>query len=426
MAHRSRVRLVLVPLLTALLAALMQPALAAQVPPGSGVRMASALTSPAGGGGVTIVDPVTGTLTPVVGLSANGKEALAGLIDPSNGRIILGLGGIPTVGGILRVELSGAAVDDEALLVDLGGASIIDIALDRDGNYVVLATGLGLLSVSRQTLQVTTIDTNHYPGFMDALAVDPETNRCWVVTGRSSLFVDEDNVLIEYDLDDGPGAGAVLASLASNGYLNSPWGLAFDGQDTLYIGGTCIPFCTAEHLVRYTLSTGTLTNVVPGPTGAMIAGVHVDLVTGDLHIVENSFSGNWLVFDPDAGVVTSVVTFPPVEQYVSALDLNDWIDRTALFPRHISSSASTLVEMAAHGLPGELGFLAVVKLDGAPIAPLILGIGPMDSGGYFTFSATAPPGLLAAGMSFTILSARQDLTTRKFTLGSLAELSVGP
>jgi hypothetical protein len=69
MAHRSRFSVVAVPLLTALLAALMQPALAAQVPPGSGVRMASALTSPAGGGGVTIVDPVTGTVTSVVGLT---------------------------------------------------------------------------------------------------------------------------------------------------------------------------------------------------------------------------------------------------------------------------------------------------------------------------------------------------------------------
>jgi hypothetical protein len=315
-------------------------------------------------------------------------------------------------------------VSGETVLVDLGNPDVQDLALDRDGNYVAVQSGQ-LAIVSRQTGQVTTFDTDHYEGEMTALAVDAETNRCWVATTTTTAF--EDNVLIEYDLDDGPGPGVLLASLSFNGHMNFINGLAYDGTDSLYLGGN--DFFDAPRLLRYTLSTGQITDVAPALPEISIAGVHVDLRTGELHFAETAaplFPASWYVVDPEVGVATPVATWAPAQEYARALDLNDWIDRTALFPRHASASASTLVEMSAHGLPGELGYLAVVAINGSPIAPLIVGTGFMNSGGYYALSATLSPGMLPAGLSFTLISARRDLTTGHVTIGTQAELSVGP
>ena len=424
MAHRSRLDVALVLLVVTLTAALMQRPLAAQVPPGQGVRMAATYGLPAGAGGVAIVDPVTGSITPVVDLSADAKQAFAGLIDPSNGRLVLGGGGPPSAAGKIRtVRLTGAVVTGETVLTDIG-PDVQDLALDRDGNYVAL-DGVRLLVVSRQTGQITTIDTDQYPGTPLALAVDPETNRCWVATSTGTAF--EDNVLLEYDLDNGPGPGSVLASLQFDNHLALPEGLAYDGQDGVYICGA--DFFSAPSLVRYSLSSGSITTAAPFVAGTAIAGVHVDLRNGHVHWAERAptlLSAKWGVIDPAVGAANPVASFPPTQEYARANDVNDWIDRTTLYPRHASASTSTLIEMAAHGLPGELGYLAVIEVNGAPIAPLIVGAGSMNSGGYFSLAATVPPGLLPAGLSFTILSARKNLTTGHFTLGTTAELSVGP
>lgn len=81
--------------------------------------------------------------------------------------------------------------------------------------------------------------------------------------------------------------------------------------------------------------------------------------------------------------------------------------------------------MAAHGLPGEVAFLAVTEVFGVPISPLILGSGPVDAGGLYALALDVPAGSFSPGL-LTIGSARLDLFSGAITLGTEAAVEVVP
>lgn len=82
--------------------------------------------------------------------------------------------------------------------------------------------------------------------------------------------------------------------------------------------------------------------------------------------------------------------------------------------------------MAAHGLPGEVAFLAVTEVFGVPISPLILGSGPVDAGGLYALALDVPAGSFSPGLQLTIGSARLDLFSGAITLGTEAAVEVVP
>ncbi len=396
---------------------LLASSLAAQVPVGHGVRFSKTSPSPTGNG-VVLVDLATGALTPVSGLSADAQEAYSGGFDPVTGRLIVGGGGTPGAAGTLRVvQLAGTAAAAEIVIADLGDADVLDLAIDRDGGVMAIESGR-LVHVERHVGTITPWDVDAYPGKMSAVATDRATNRCWVATSTSTAF--EDNVLIEYDLDAGPGPGTVIASLSFTGLPTEIDGLDYDGLDRLYLGGFDFLF---DPLYAYSLSGGTFTPITAG--SLTLSGLHVDRRTGDVHVatrVPTLFSAEWLLVDPAIGVPATLATFPPANEIARALKVNDLIDRTEVFPRRFSAAAATLVEMAAHGNAGDFALLYASKVNGVPINPIVLGSGLTDAGGFYTLGINLAPGALAAGITVTLASVRLDLGTGALTFGSEADV----
>ena len=106
--------------------------------------------------------------------------------------------------------------------------------------------------------------------------------------------------------------------------------------------------------------------------------------------------------------------------------VNDLLDRTEVFPKRPSTAAGFTVAAAAHGMPGEFAAVAIVAINGLPIAPSFLASGFCDGGGFLRASIDVAADVLDAGDVFTIQSARLDLSALTIVFGDTVDVVIVP
>lgn len=392
------------------------PAVLAQVPVGSGVRLSFDSTFYTAFFGADLVDLDTGQSTQVSGLSAAGSNVNGGTLDPITGDLILG--GIDASDGELRrVRLAGSAVASETVLASTGGGGLSAVDVDANGDYFTCDLAR-IYRVGRHSGAVTVWDATVYDGLFNGLCIDVETNTMWVVTFGD---VGQKSVLIEYDLSAGPGPGTVLAGFGGGtGLPSGLTGVDDDGSGNLYLS-TFGYDPVGSTVLRYDGGLGTVSQV-PMPLTTPMNDVRYDRRNGDLHLTSGIFP-EWLTLDPGTGILDQVTSSSSVE-IATNLALNDFLDRTDVFPRRPSVSQPFLFEAAMHGEAAQVAAIFVTGVDGSPIQPILLGSGVTDSGGFFSLSIPIAAASLPAGVSYAFTGIRID--GGAVVLGSEVELTTQP
>jgi hypothetical protein len=397
----------------------------AQVPVDWGVRFAFH-ASGAASSGIQLVDP-SGATAPlaVAGLSPEALQASSGCLDPVLGKLYIGGGGTSAAQGQVRaIRMSGAEVSGETLLAALPYlADIVDLDLDANGNLFALAYDR-VWRVRRNTGEVSLWAINPLPSFVawGALAIDRETNRMWIA--ERSYFALGSNSAYVWILDQGPGPGTFAFDLTS--CCVAPTAMAYDGSGHLYVGSS-LQFWSAVWKVDVATGAGA---PLAQPAYPPIGGLAFDRKHARLHLIED-VSGSaavqrYLLLPEAGGAFSTVHAFPSSTDVPSSVAVNDLTNRTEVFPRRPSASAQERFEFAAHGLPGEYGFVALTAVNGAAVSPLVLGFGVCDAAGYSIGSLTLAADSLAAGTVLTLGSARLDVGTGLLSLGLPVEVVFGP
>ncbi len=393
--------------------ALFGATVAAQVPVGHAARFIADTTGSPNPFGIDLVDPDTGSFQPVTGLSASASNIFSGVIDPATGDLWL-TGADNTV---RRVTLQGAAVVSEQIVVPARSLPFIGIKLDRDGN----AFGHDLTTVyriERHTGVVTPWDTLTavYPGdLLGGIEIDPVSNTMWAAVG---IQFPGPGSIIRWDVDAGPGIATVAGMISFSGWFSPTLNdCSFDGGQRLYVG-------TGSGIRFLNLQTG-LFSLAPGGGFDKTNSVAWDRRRGVLHAVggRNPPAKYWL-YDPPT--FSLPVVWPHTIDSPVAVDVNDFLDTTTVFPHAPSAAAGFRLEAAAHGQAGDLAGVVLMSVNGVPIPPMFLGVGFADAGGFLTTSIRIGPGRLPAGTSLGILAVRVDAATMGVYPSNLVTVTLGP
>ena len=124
------------------------------------------------------------------------------------------------------------------------------------------------------------------------------------------------------------------------------------------------------------------------------------------------------------GILTPIVT-TFIGHAISDVVVNDFTDRTKVFPLQPSASSDFTLESAAHGYPGDIAGVAVVAINGATVNPIVLGASACDSGGFASFAVPVVGSSLTPGDQYSVLSARLD-AGGQLHLGNQVEIVVQP
>ncbi|MEM7202236.1 MAG: hypothetical protein AAF628_18345 [Planctomycetota bacterium] len=385
------------------LALLLLPTLPAQVAPGDGIRLtivsSTCLALPENPRAMSLVSPVTGAVTAVLGLVPAERHPGSGLLDPATGEIVVG----GPCGGLRALRLAGHEVTQRRQIrTPAAPVSIAAVALDRDGNYFY-CTGTELLRVDRQTGLVSVWDELTANGVYNALTIDAEAGRMYV--GTFSLLVGNPGFIFGYDIDAGPAPGDLLLDTGAAGLDGFITGLTHDGAGTIYIAATGF---SGPTVAAFEPATGAAA-LVPGAPATPVNGLAYDRERDVLHLVGR---GGYGLLDLGSGALTEVAS--PVssgaigEPVSSGVIVNDLLDVTTAFPRQPSASTPFVFEVAAHAQPGELAAVIVVAVDGIAIDPVALVVGQAGRGGDVRASWSIDPSALGvrAGSSMTLRGAR--------------------
>ena len=380
------------------------PLAGAQIPPDHGVMINSNGVPP------DVVDVFGGgTITTLTGMSGSVNSTASGFLDPVTGELWLGGCDSFAAGKIHRVTLSGLAASSSTEVADAGSLVINGMDYDRNGD-VYACDNNTVHKIDRATGALSTWDTNTYAfGDFNALSIDQEANKMFV--GTSSAYVASSGV-IEYDLSAGPGPGVIIADIQAQGFDGRLNGMD-DAFGLLYI--TTFEDTLGQSVIILDVASG-YAFAAPGAPIAQVNGVRFDRKNLLAHIVEGDgvcavsigLFEDYLTLDIGTSTVTTIpgLTTAP-ERGVHDVALNDFLDRTEVFPQRPSASAAFTLEAAAHGLPGKVAGTAVTAINGTPLlSPILLGAGICDSGGFLTSSVPVGAGLLSAGDTLQITSLR--------------------
>lgn len=424
----------------AVMATLALPA-ASQVAPGEGIEFLGIINS--GSPGLAMVDAAgSGARTFVTGLPSTDQFFNAGVIDPVTGDIwAAGFGA--TQWSIYRMSLTGANAGSFTQVADVSGlpmgpglhdAGISGMDVDRDGNLFICER-TNIWRIDRQTNAVTTWNTG-FVGYVNALTIDRETNTMWtldVINGLAPTFGE----IRTYDLDAGPGGGTQFVDMFANPNI-PPAGssICYDGIGTLYVG-------TFNALFSIDAVTGAFSPMPMAGVVNKFNSLNFDERTGLLHTGGGTQKFSiYSVMDP-ASLLGTVINsdlecFPgsnPSDFFcqqaasTAAVDVNDYLHTTQLFPRTASASAGFTLEASANGMPGDFAAIAVGEINGLALAsPIVLGgYGLCGLGGNFVYSSVVPGGVVPSGItSLGIGTATYDFATGVFSYGGIETLTLNP
>ncbi len=384
---------------------------AAQVPVDHGVRFS--FGSP---DGVELIDVPGGGAATIVGpLASLYDENNAGTLDPVTGE--LWLGGINAAAGRLsRHTLSGTTPTNPTLVATVSGLSLKSIDFDWNGDIFTCDTG-SIYQVNRATGAVTVWDTDTYNGSFNALCVDMRRNFMYVGTfdGDGS-----GSVILEYDLSLGPGPGAIVLDVVAAGLDGRVSGIDDNAGGIVYF----TTWDTTDPLHSLIVPASQVAPVNGAPQIAL-NDVWFDRKSGLLHVIGAGVIDDYYTVDPLTGAQVQVTTGADVGA-PSNVAVNDFLDRTEVFPQRPSASAAFNFEAAAHGQAGDFAGIAIVAINGVPVGPTILGVTQCDSGGFAVFQGVVAAGSAVAGDKFTLQSARFDVGSGQVVLGNPVDMEFVP
>ena len=348
--------------------------------------------------GVEDVDLGTGVATKLPGAVGWYASCWGGTIDPVTGE--LWTGGVTfSAPRLAKHTMSGPAITSTTIVALLdAGLSLRSIDFDRNGDIYTLNSGT-IYQVDRATGTPTVWDVDSYAGEFIAMCISMETNTMYVGTFDNYYGA---SAIIEYDLGAGPGPGTVLFDPQALGYSGEVTGMDDAPGGLLFITtrGTY-----GDSLIAHDPPSGT-TFLVNGAPSVGLADVWWDRKFGILHMVGDGFTDDYWTLDLTSGMATQI-TYGADIQSLGNVAVNDFTDRTEVFPQRPSASSAFTLETAAHGLPGKIAGTAVTAINGTLLpTPIQLGAGFCDSGGFLTHSVDVPAGLLSAGDVLQITSLR--------------------
>jgi hypothetical protein len=383
---------------------------ATQVPVDVGIRMSFGTP-----GGADLVDPGTGISTPVTGLSALANQINAGSIDPVTGDVWLGgilSGAINSNGQVRKIVLAGSAVMTETLVVDVNGStqSLKSIDYDRNGDIYTCDQNT-MYKIGRATGMASVVFGNAFPGTLNALCVDMAANKAWLGTFSATVGGE----IIEVNL--GTGIPVSLGNAVANGFSGSLSGLDDDENGLLYV----CSFSTAGQSI-YTFNTASgVFGPLPAVPAVGLNDVWYNRKNGKVHAIGAGANDDYFVYDPVAGATTQV-TFGATLGTPANVAVNDFAGRTEFFPQAPTAGAGFTFEGAAHGGAGDIGVIAVVAVNGTPVAPILVAFGLCDSGGFFKTSFPVAAGIGAPGDAITIQTATIDLAPLSLLIGNTVNM----
>lgn len=386
------------------IAAALASSAAGQVPPDHGVYFGSNAAPP------VVVDPASGAMTVISGIFGSPTSTTAGFLDPVTGELWVGGCGGFAAGKIYRISMSGLAASGSSLVGGTGGGDVVGMDHDWNGD-VYVCDAQTIYKIDRATGTIALWDTNSYgAGDLNALCIDQSTNRMWVGTWDDGTI--GSSLVVEFDLTVGPGSATVVVDVQAQGFDGR-----ITGMDDVF--GT-IHVCTEEDaLGQSVLIVDPLSGVAfpaPGAPLRKLAGIAFDHRNFVAHLIEGDgscvvFSGvieDYHILNISGPVLTTFAGLPdPPSQSYHDVAVNDFLDLTEVFPRRPSATAAFTLEAAAHGLPGNIAGTAVTAINGAPLpAPILLGAGLCDAGGFQTSNVPVPAGTLSAGDSIDVTGLR--------------------
>ena len=387
----------------------------AQIPVDHAARFAG------GGVGVEDIDVSTGTVTELPGGPGFANSVNCAVIDPVTGN--LWGGGLNfSDGRVWKGTLSGLSIAAWDVFSDLpGGNAGTGIDLDWNGDIFICENDT-LYKVDRVTGSFSTWDTNTYGmGNFNALTIAQDTNTMYVGTWDDGTLGTAG--VIEYDLSTGPGSGTVVADFPAMGFDGR-----INGMDDIF---GVLYVATSEDTLGQSLIildpvSGFAFTATGAPTGNAVNGVRVDRKTGLVHMADLGTSmDNYWTLEVGSGTLKLIATTAVAGQLISDLDINDFTDRTEVFPQRPSASAAFTLETAAHGEAGKFAGTAIVAFNGVPLAvPIVLGFVVCDSGGFATINVPVAAGTLSSGDMVTLSSAR--FVSGSLVLGTSVDVVFGP
>ena len=400
----------------AFLVALSGPLAVAQIPVDHGIRFSYTNI------GTESIDIAAGTATELAGGPGFSDAINCGVIDPVTGH--LWAGGVQfSAGRLWKGTLSGLSIASWDIFSDLpGNLSSRGIDLDWNGDLFVCEDNT-IYQVDRDTGVSTTWDTNTYSlGIFNTLCIVQETNTMYVGCWNDGSLGGSAGIL-EYDLSAGPGPGTLVADFPALGLDGQISGMD-DGFGVIYV--TTFEASVGQSVVLFDPTSGTAFAAPGAPVGNPLYGVYIDRKTALAHLVELGTTADpYYTLDITTGTLTTVVSTAVAGQIPSDVGVNDFTDRTEVFPQRPSASGDFTLEAAAHGFPGDIAGVAVVAINGAPVNPIVLGASVCDSGGFASFAAPVLGSTVTPGDQYSILSARID-TGGQLHLGTQVEVIVQP